>query len=109
VSEIVRFISDTNSNIRWRAIYGERLRRAARPAGGPVSAALVDKLPLARAMAARALNRTWADSGGLDRNAVAGLLARALADDDAGVRTNASARSPASAATVLEAGSTPPE
>ena len=40
-------------------------------------------------MAARALNRTWADSGGLDRNAVAGLLARALADDDAGVRTNA--------------------
>jgi len=90
VSEIVRFISDTNSNIRWRAIYAaSRLRRAARPAGGPVSAALVDKLPLARAMAARALNRTWADSGGLDRNAVAGLLARALADDDAGVRTNA--------------------
>ena len=90
VSEMVRFISDTNSNIRWRAIYAvSRLRRAARPAGGPVSAALVDKLPLSRAMAARALNRTWADSGGLDRNAVAGLLARALADDDAGVRTNA--------------------
>ncbi len=90
VSEMVRFVSDTNSNIRWRAIYAvSRLRRAARPASGPVSAALVDKLPLARAMAARALNRTWSDSGGLDRNATAGLLARALTDDDAGVRTNA--------------------
>ena len=90
VSELVRFLADTNSNTRWRAIYAvSRLRRAARPAGGPVSAALVDKLPLARAMAARALNRTWADSGGLDRNAVAGLLARALTDDDASVRINA--------------------
>jgi cyclophilin family peptidyl-prolyl cis-trans isomerase/HEAT repeat protein len=90
ISEVVRFVSDTNSNIRWRAIYAvSRLRRAARPASGPVSAALVDKLPLSRAMAARALNRTWSDSAGLDRNATAGLLARALADDDAGVRTNA--------------------
>jgi cyclophilin family peptidyl-prolyl cis-trans isomerase/HEAT repeat protein len=90
VGEMARYVSDTSSDLRWRAIYSvSRLRRAARPASGPVTAALQDKLPLARAMAARALNRTWADSGGLDRNAVAGLLARALADDDAGVRTNA--------------------
>jgi cyclophilin family peptidyl-prolyl cis-trans isomerase/HEAT repeat protein len=90
VGDMARYVSDTTSDLRWRAIYAvSRLRRAARPAGGPVSAALQDRLPLARAMAARALNRTWADSGGLDRNAVAGLLARALADEDAGVRTNA--------------------
>ncbi len=90
ISELVPYVSDTAADARWRAIYAvSRLRRAARPAGGAVTNALSDKLPLARAMAARALNRTWSDSGGLDRNAVAGLLARALADDDAGVRTNA--------------------
>lgn len=90
VGEMARYVSDTSADLRWRAIYSvSRLRRAARPAGGAVSAALSDKLPLARAMAARALNRTWSDSGGLDRNAVAGLLARVLADDDAGVRINA--------------------
>ena len=90
ISAIVPFLSDTSGDARWRAIYSVgRLRRSARLAGGPVSSALQDKLPIARAMAARALNRTWADSGGLDRKAVAGLLARALADEDAGVRTNA--------------------
>ena len=90
ISAMVPFLSDTSGDARWRAIYSvSRLRRAARSAGGPVSSALSDKLPIARAMAARALNRTWSDSGGLDRNAVAGLLARALTDDDAAVRTNA--------------------
>ena len=87
---MVPWVSDTSGDARWRAIYSvSRLRRAARLAGGAVTNALADKLPLARALAARALNRTWADSGGLDRNAVAGLLARALTDDDAGVRINA--------------------
>ncbi len=90
ISAIVPYVSDTSGDARWRAIYAvSRLRQAAQPAGSPVTAALNDNLPLARAMAARALNRTWVDSGGLDRNSVAGLLARALADDDAGVRTNA--------------------
>ena len=80
----VRFLADTNSNTRWRAIYAvSRLRRAAGGAAGPVSAALVDKLPLARAMAARALNRTWADSGRPRPQCGGGLLARALTDDDA--------------------------
>lgn len=90
VAALLPFLSDTSSDFRWRAVYSvSRLRRAARPAGGPVTAALSDKLALTRAMAARALNRTWADSGGLERNAVTGLLARALNDDDAGVRINA--------------------
>jgi cyclophilin family peptidyl-prolyl cis-trans isomerase/HEAT repeat protein len=90
IAALVPYVSDTSADARWRAIYSvSRLRRAARPAGGAVSAALSDKLPLARSMAARALTRTWADSAGLDRKAMAGLLARALTDDDAAVRINA--------------------
>ena len=87
IKEIVPYVSDTSGDARWRAIFSVgRLSKAARPAGGGVTRALSDKLPLARSMAARALTKTWIDYAGLDVIAVADLLARALSDDDAGVR-----------------------
>lgn len=90
IKEIVRYVSDTSGDARWRAIFAVgRLSKAARPAGVAVSRALSDKTPLVRAMAARALTRAWVDYAGLDVVTIVDLLARGLTDDDAAVRVYA--------------------
>ena len=79
VSGVLRFLTDTSSQARWRAAYTlGRLPSAAKSAGVPMGSALGDQLALVRAFAARALNQTWADSAGLDHQSTAELLARSL-------------------------------
>ena len=90
VNELLPFIVDSNSEMRWRAIYtAGRLRHAARAAGPRIAGALRDKLAFARAVAARTMVPSWADSAGLARENVADLLAGVLNDPDPGVRINA--------------------
>jgi cyclophilin family peptidyl-prolyl cis-trans isomerase/HEAT repeat protein len=72
---------------RWAVYSLSRLRAPA--AAGLFMAALDDDDPLVRAYAARTLSGAYADTAGLDRDAVADRLARMVDDDDAGVRANA--------------------
>jgi cyclophilin family peptidyl-prolyl cis-trans isomerase/HEAT repeat protein len=85
---LLPFARDTLQSIRWSAVYSlGRLR--APGAGNQLVASLRDADPATRAVAARALVREYADSARLARAAVAGGLARAVDDNDAGVRINA--------------------
>ena len=82
------FTRDTLQPIRWSAVYS--LARLKAPgAGNQLVASLRDTDPATRALAARALVRDYADSAKLARAAVAGALARAVDDNDPGVRINA--------------------
>lgn len=90
ITELLPLMQDTSDVVRWYAAQSlGRLRQAARPAGERMASALRDKLAAVRATAARTLTPTFADSAGLSRETVVGLLERALTDDDPGVRINA--------------------
>ena len=85
---LLPFTRDTLQSIRWSAVYS--LGRLKAPgAGNQLVASLRDADPATRALAARALVREYAAAAKLARAAVAGVLARAVDDDDPGVRINA--------------------
>ena len=85
---LLPFTRDTLQSVRWSAVYS--LGRLKAPgAGNQLVASLRDADPATRALAARALVREYADAAKLARAAVAGVLARAVDDNDPGVRINA--------------------
>jgi cyclophilin family peptidyl-prolyl cis-trans isomerase/HEAT repeat protein len=85
---LLPFADDTVQDVRWRAVYSlSRLRSP--EASAQLIAALRGRDPLTRAAAARALTRSYADSAKLAPGALAGVLARAVDDEDPGVRINA--------------------
>ncbi len=88
INDLVPFLRDTLIEMRQAALYS--VARVRPPLAGPLLVlALRDKIPLHRSWAARALNRSYADSAGLPADAVIADLKRLLADDDDGVRINA--------------------
>jgi cyclophilin family peptidyl-prolyl cis-trans isomerase/HEAT repeat protein len=85
---LLPFASDTVQAVRWRAIYSlGRLRAPA--AANQLIEALRDPDPATRAVAARALVRSYAEAAKVDPGTLGGLLARAADDRDPGVRVNA--------------------
>jgi len=85
---LLSFADDTVRSTRWRALYS--LGRLRTPqAGNHLIAALQSEDPETRAIAARALTRAYADTARLAPATLAGLLARAVDDQDPGVRINA--------------------
>jgi cyclophilin family peptidyl-prolyl cis-trans isomerase/HEAT repeat protein len=85
---LLPFTRDTLQSIRWSAVYSlGRLR--APGAGNQLVASLRDADPGTRALAARALVAEYAEAAKLARAAVAAVLARAIDDNDPGVRINA--------------------
>ena len=88
VVAILPFLEDTAVSVRWRAAY--TLGRLQAPAAANrLTVALRDPEPVVRAMAARALTRSYVDSGGLAARAVGQLLTRAAADANPQVKINA--------------------
>jgi len=88
VAELLPLLNDTTDAIRYGAAYSlARLRPPS--AGNRLVTAVQDKNPSVRAFAVRALTRSYADSAGLAPASVADVAARAVDDDDAGVRINA--------------------
>lgn len=85
---LLPFADDTVGPVRWRAVYSLARLRAPGAANHLIAALQADD-PGTRALAARALNREYAVSAKLALSTVAGLLTRAIDDDDAGVRVNA--------------------
>src|SRR5918995_4714596 len=85
---LLPFTRDTLQQIRWNAVYS--LGRLKVPgAGNQLVASLRDPDPATRALAARALVREYAEAAKLAPVAVAGVLTRAVDDNDPGVRINA--------------------
>jgi HEAT repeat protein len=88
VVALLPFLEDTAATFRWRAAYTlGRLRAPA--AANRLTVALRDPESVVRAMAARGLTRSYADTAGLAPGAVAELLARAASDGSVQVRINA--------------------
>lgn len=89
VDALLGLVGDIKEDTRYAAIYSlGRIR--ARQAGSRMLDALSDRTaPQVRAIAARTLTRSYADSAGLGPDAVADLLTRATGDADAGVRIQA--------------------
>jgi cyclophilin family peptidyl-prolyl cis-trans isomerase/HEAT repeat protein len=85
---LLPFADDTTVTVRWRAVYSLARLRAPAAANHLIAALRADD-PGTRAVAARALNRDFAVAAKLEPATVAGLLSRAVDDDDAGVRINA--------------------
>jgi cyclophilin family peptidyl-prolyl cis-trans isomerase/HEAT repeat protein len=85
---VLPFTRDTLQQIRWNAVYSlGRLKAPA--AGNQLVASLRNADPATRALAARALVREYAEAAKLAPAAVAGVLTRAVDDNDPGVRINA--------------------
>jgi cyclophilin family peptidyl-prolyl cis-trans isomerase/HEAT repeat protein len=85
---LLPFTSDSVPATRWRAVYSlGRLRAPA--AANQIIAALRDKDPATRAVAARALVRSYVEASKLDPGTIGGMLTRAVDDEDPGVRINA--------------------
>ena len=85
---LLPFTSDTVQSTRWGAIYSlGRLRAPA--AANQLIAALRDPDPAIRAVAVRALIRSYAEAAKLDPGTIGGMLTRAVDDADPGVRINA--------------------
>jgi cyclophilin family peptidyl-prolyl cis-trans isomerase/HEAT repeat protein len=85
---LLAFTSDSVQAIRWRAVYSlGRLRAPA--AANQLVAALRDKDPATREVAARALIKSYAEAARLDPGTIGGVLARAVDDASPGVRINA--------------------
>jgi len=85
---LLPFASDSVQATRWRAVYSlGRLR--APSAANQLIAALRDKDPAIRAVAARALIRRYAEASKLDPGTIGGMLTKAVDDADPGVRINA--------------------
>ena len=88
VVALLPFLEDTAVAVRWRAAFTlGRLRAPA--AGARLTVALRDPESVVRAMAARALTRSYADTAGLAPGSVAELLARAASDASVQVKINA--------------------
>lgn len=88
VVALLPFLEDTVIALRWRAAYTlGRLRAPA--AANRLTVALRDPESIVRAMAARALTRSYVDTAGLAPRAVAQLLARAALDANGQVKVNA--------------------
>jgi cyclophilin family peptidyl-prolyl cis-trans isomerase/HEAT repeat protein len=88
VVSLLPFLEDTTVGIRWRAAYTlGRLRAPA--AANRLTVALRDPESIVRAMAARGLTRSYADTARLAPGAVGDLLARAASDANAQVKINA--------------------
>ena len=88
VVALLPFLEDTSVTTRWRAAY--TLGRLQAPAAANrLTVALRDAESVVRAMAARGLTRSYADTAGLAPRAVAELLARAAADANPQVKVNA--------------------
>ncbi len=88
VEALLPFLEDTAASLRWRAAF--TLGRLAAPAAASrLTGALRDSDPTVRAMAARALTRSYADSARLAPGTIAGLLARAATGADAPAKINA--------------------
>jgi cyclophilin family peptidyl-prolyl cis-trans isomerase/HEAT repeat protein len=85
---LLPFADDTVPQVRWRALYS--LARLRAPAGANhLIASLQSPDPAIRAIGARALSREYADTAKLAPTTVEGLLARAIDDQEPGVRVNA--------------------
>ena len=85
---LLPFTSDSVPAIRWRAVYSlGRLRAPA--AVNQLIAALRDNDPATRAVAARALIRSYVEASKLDPKTIGGVLLRVVDDQDPGVRINA--------------------
>ena len=85
---ILPFLEDTAASLRWRAAY--TLGRLQAPAAANrLTVALRDAEPVVRAMAARALTRSYVDTGGLAPGRSGQLLTRAAADANPQVKINA--------------------
>jgi cyclophilin family peptidyl-prolyl cis-trans isomerase/HEAT repeat protein len=85
---LLPFTSDSVQAKRWRAVFSlGRLRVPA--AVNPLIAALRDNDPATRAVAARALIRSYVEASKLDPTTIGGVLLRAVDDQDPGVRINA--------------------
>lgn len=85
---MLHFADDTSVDLRWRTLYA--LGRLRVPAAGRVMlTALRDQTALVRETAAKWLVKRFADTSGLAAGAVKSELARALDDDQPGVRINA--------------------
>jgi len=88
VPELIALTVSSDDDIRFGAVYA-LARTHAVGAQKALLAALSDPLPTIRMYAARALVRSYADSGGLDPQAVAVELLALLADSSLGVQINA--------------------
>ncbi len=85
VASLLPLVSDTSSDMRWRAVYSlSRLRPVS--AARRLTEALRDPLSYTRAAAVRAFTRTYVDSAGLGRTTVTRLLTPLLTDENDGVR-----------------------
>ena len=85
---LLPFARDTTQTIRWNAVYSlARLR--APSAANQLLASLQDTDPATRAAAARGLVREYVETVKLAPATIGGVLARAVDDNDPGVRINA--------------------
>lgn len=85
---LLPYADDTVPSIRWRALYSlGRLRSPS--AANQLIAALRAEDPVIRAAGARALIRSYALAARLTPKTIAGVVSRAVDDDDPGVRINA--------------------
>jgi cyclophilin family peptidyl-prolyl cis-trans isomerase/HEAT repeat protein len=85
---LLPFARDTVQTTRWNAVYSlGRLRAPA--AANQLVASLRDTDPATRALAARALVRSYAEAAKLAPGTIGGVVARAVDDNDPGVRINA--------------------
>jgi cyclophilin family peptidyl-prolyl cis-trans isomerase/HEAT repeat protein len=88
VVTIAQLADAPSERVRRAAVYSlYRLRAAG--AARELLAASADEDALVREWAARALTRAFADSAGLDHNAIATRLSQLAADQEPGVRVNA--------------------
>ena len=88
IPQLVGFADNADETVRAHALYSlGRLRSAS--AGAQLLRGLNDQSDEVRAIAARSLTATLADSSGLGRSAVAARLRPLVSDDNTGVRINA--------------------
>jgi len=88
VTELVAFADAPDLGARWRALYALGRLRAARGAARLV-AALADREPTIRAVAARGVSKALLDSAHMDARAALDRLRPLLQDQDPQVRINA--------------------
>jgi cyclophilin family peptidyl-prolyl cis-trans isomerase/HEAT repeat protein len=85
VASLLPLVSDTSSDMRWRAVYSlSRLRPVS--AARRLAEAVRDPLSYTRAAAVRAFTPAYVDSAGLGRTTITRLLTPLLTDDNDGVR-----------------------
>jgi cyclophilin family peptidyl-prolyl cis-trans isomerase/HEAT repeat protein len=88
VTNLLGLVRHDQEDVRFGALYSLSRLRVVAAAPQLVDAAN-DQSAAVRAVSARALNRTYADSAGLDHGSIADLLVRLTRDQDPGVRIQA--------------------